>query len=101
VGKAGDASVSVDAVLLDSGTLAGPTIELGGTGRTHDWLLSRQICQQIGLPVILAGGLNADNVVEALDTVRPGGVDVCSGVRTNGDLDPKKVGSFIEAVSSW
>lgn len=88
----------VDALLLDSGNPGLPVKELGGTGRLHDWELSRRIIGGVGVPVWLAGGLNADNVANAIRTVRPHGVDVCSGVRTNGALDPDKLKRFVKAV---
>lgn len=88
----------VDALLLDSGNPGLPVKELGGTGRLHDWELSRRIIGGVGVPVWLAGGLNADNVANAIRTVRPHGVDVCSGVRTNGSLDPDKLKRFVKAV---
>lgn len=89
----------VDAVLLDSGNQSLPVKELGGTGRTHDWNLSRQIREAINVPVFLAGGLKAENVAEAIRQVRPFGVDVCSGVRTNGKLDEEKLRAFFAAVT--
>jgi phosphoribosylanthranilate isomerase len=88
----------VDALLLDSGNRALPVKELGGTGRTHDWALSRRIVAAVKCPVFLAGGLNAGNVFEAIDRVRPYGVDLCSGVRTDGRLDPIKLNDFFAAV---
>ena len=88
----------VDALLLDSGNLTLPIKELGGTGRTHDWELSARIVQEVPLPVFLAGGLDPSNVSDAIRTVRPFGVDVCSGVRTAGRLDPTKVRGFLEGV---
>jgi phosphoribosylanthranilate isomerase len=88
----------VDALLLDSGNPFLEIKELGGTGRVHNWLLSREIVKQSPIPVFLAGGLNADNVREAIDTVQPFGVDVCSGVRTNGMLDELKLEAFIKAA---
>jgi phosphoribosylanthranilate isomerase len=91
---------SVDALLLDSGNQSLAIKELGGTGRVHDWNLSRIICQRVTVPVFLAGGLNAANVGEAIATVRPFGVDVCSGVRSAGKLDEKKLCEFISAVES-
>jgi len=87
-----------DALLLDSGNPVLAVKELGGTGRVHDWRLSRQIVEQSSVPVFLAGGLNADNVRAAIDQVQPFAVDVCSGVRTNGHLDPKKLESFFNAI---
>jgi Phosphoribosylanthranilate isomerase len=91
-------SKHVHAILLDSGNPKLSIKELGGTGRVHDWKLSRKIVESISIPVFLAGGLNAGNVRKAIDEVLPYGVDVCSGVRTNGDLDENKLKSFIEAV---
>jgi phosphoribosylanthranilate isomerase len=84
----------VDAILLDSGNPKLKIKELGGTGRRHDWRLSRKIVETCGKPVFLAGGLNAGNVREAIDTVQPFGLDVCSGVRTDGKLDLKKLEQF-------
>jgi phosphoribosylanthranilate isomerase len=91
----------VDAILLDSGNPRLAVKELGGTGRQHDWRLSRRIVATCGKPVFLAGGLNAENVREAIETVRPFGLDLCSGVRTNGNLDLKKLEAFFNAVSGF
>lgn len=88
----------VDAVLLDSGRPNAAIKELGGTGRAHDWSISREIREAIDVPLFLAGGLHAGNVGEAIATVRPFGVDVCSGVRTEGRLDAVKLGAFMSAV---
>ena len=88
----------VDALLLDSGRPDAKTRELGGTGRVHDWSLSREIVDQASRPVWLAGGLKPENVAGAIELVRPYGVDVCSGVRTNGTLDEEKVRRFVSAV---
>jgi len=60
--------------------------ELGGTGRTHDWTVSKKIVELVDVPVFLAGGLNPENVTDAIQHVHPFGVDICSGVRTNGIL---------------
>lgn len=90
----------VDSLLLDSGNPRLAVKELGGTGRRHDWTVSRRIVESSPVPVYLAGGLSASNVVEAIETVAPFGVDVCSGVRTGGALDIGKLGAFIEAVRS-
>jgi phosphoribosylanthranilate isomerase len=73
--------------------------ELGGTGRTHDWTLSRQIRETIEVPLFLAGGLSPTNIVEAIATVQPYGVDVCSGLRVNGKLDATKLSAFFSAVN--
>lgn len=88
----------VHAFLLDSGKPGGTMRELGGTGRTHDWQVSRAFVAASPLPVFLAGGLTPANVGEAIATVRPFGVDLCSGVRTDGRLDQTKLDAFMAAV---
>ena len=89
----------VDALLLDSGNPRLAVRELGGTGRRHDWRLSRRIRDAVApLPLYLAGGLHADNVAEAMRTVLPFGLDLCNGVRTEGRLDAVKLRSFFAAV---
>ncbi len=90
----------VEALLLDSGNQRLPVKELGGTGRTHDWTISAQIVSRAPVPVFLAGGLTADNVQAAIQTVRPFAVDVCSGVRTDGALDEGKLERFMAAVAA-
>lgn len=87
-------SEDVDALLLDSGNPNLKIKELGGTGRVHDWKLSRQICESAKCPVFLAGGLKPENVRQAIEEVQPFAVDVCSGVRTNGRLDEQKLKVF-------
>ena len=87
-----------DALLLDSGRPAMTVAELGGTGRTHDWTVSRRIVQASAAPVWLAGGLTPANVGEAIEQVNPFGVDLCTGVRTAGRLDARKLSSFFHAV---
>jgi len=93
-------SAEVDALLLDSGQPKGSIKTLGGTGNIHDWEISREIVKNVKIPVFLAGGLNALNVRSAIEIVRPFGVDVCSGVRTNGRLDAEKLTAFVNAVHS-
>jgi len=88
----------VDAVLLDSGNQSLAVKELGGTGRTHDWNLSRRIREAIDVPLFLAGGLNPSNVAAAIREVQPFGIDVCSGLRTNGALDAEKLSAFIREI---
>lgn len=95
-----DVSKHVDALLLDSGQKSDGIVELGGTGRTHDWDVSEQICRNVEIPVFLAGGLNPDNVGEAIKKVQPFAVDICSGVRTNGHLDAQKLSRFMQNVIS-
>ncbi|HEX6846883.1 MAG TPA: phosphoribosylanthranilate isomerase [Chitinophagaceae bacterium] len=93
-------SPHVDAILLDSGNPKARIKTLGGTGNVHNWDLSREIVKAVNIPVFLAGGLHANNVRQAIETVRPFGVDICSGVRTEGQLDPNKLEAFIKAVHS-
>jgi phosphoribosylanthranilate isomerase len=88
----------VDAILLDSGNQSLAIKELGGTGRAHDWAISRKIRESIAQPLFLAGGLKPDNIAEAIETVQPFGIDVCSGVRTDGRLDEKKLGALFEQM---
>lgn len=88
----------VDALLLDSGRPQAPVKELGGTGRVHDWSLSRRIRDAVGVPLYLAGGLRPDNVSEAWRAVAPFAFDVCSGLRTGGRLDQAKVADFMARV---
>lgn len=89
-------SNSVDALLLDSGNPNLEIKELGGTGRVHNWNLSRQIRDNAKCPIILAGGLKPENVRQAIDAVQPYAIDVCSGVRTNDVLDKNKLISFVK-----
>lgn len=90
----------VDALLLDSGN---PTLKikvLGGTGRLHNWAISRAIREAVPIPVFLAGGLKPENVRAAIEAVCPFGIDVCSGLRTDNQLDPAKVFDFMRVVKS-
>lgn len=89
---------NVDALLLDSGNQKLAIKELGGTGRTHDWRISRRIVESVPIPVYLAGGLTPQNVTTAIREVRPFGLDICSGLRTNGNLDEGKVRQFFANV---
>lgn len=83
------------AFLLDTGQRSGPIKQLGGTGITHDWSISAKIVSEVHVPVILAGGLNPENVKQAAEYVKPYAVDVCSGVRTNNNLDRQKLSEFM------
>ena len=93
-------SKHVDAILLDSGNPNLSVKELGGTGRTHNWELSKEIRKSIPIPLFLAGGLNKDNVRQVIEIVHPFGLDLCSSVRTNGKLDPQKLKDFFEAIEN-
>jgi phosphoribosylanthranilate isomerase len=88
----------IDALLLDSGNPTLAVKELGGTGRVHNWQVSRRIVAQSQVPVFLAGGLNPENVQKALDMVQPYGLDICSGVRTHGHLDACKLEAFMQLI---
>ncbi|MDP9205538.1 MAG: phosphoribosylanthranilate isomerase [Gemmatimonadota bacterium] len=98
--QARQVEAQVDALLLDSGNPSLATKELGGTGRAHDWAISRRIRDAVRVPVYLAGGLNPQNVGRAIAQVQPFGVDLCSGLRTNGQLDAAKLEQFMRAVES-
>lgn len=98
--EARDCQDQVDMLLLDSGNQDLAVKELGGTGRIHDWTLSRRIVVEVAVPVFLAGGLRTENVAKAIRTVRPYGVDLCSGVRTLGALDGEALSRFVEAVAA-
>jgi len=98
VEEAARAALGVDAILLDSGNQKLAVKELGGTGKTHDWSLSRAIRERIGVPLFLAGGLTAANVGNAIEKVGPFGLDLCSGVRSCGRLDKNKLREFFGAV---
>ena len=85
-----------DALLLDSGSPRDRTF--GGTGQVHDWSISAAIVRAVPVPVWLAGGLNPANIASAVQTVRPFGVDLCSGIRTHGRLDARLGRSFVDAL---
>jgi phosphoribosylanthranilate isomerase len=88
----------VHAFLLDSGRPSLSVPKLGGTGRAHDWSVSAAFVKASPHPVFLAGGLNPGNAREAIRAVQPYGIDLCTGVRTNGDLDVDKLSAFMTAV---
>ncbi len=98
VAEAVGVAPEVDAILLDSGDPGRPVKELGGTGRRHDWRLSRRIREAVAVPVFLAGGLDPDNVADAVAEVGPFGLDVCSGLRTGGALDEGRVSRFFAKI---
>ena len=96
--KALEKSKYVDYLLLDSGKPNEEIKELGGTGKTHNWEISRAIVKDSNIPVFLAGGLNNNNIIEAINFVEPYGIDLCSGVRINDVLDKNKLTQFIQCV---
>ena len=98
VREAMEAAAYVDALLLDSGNPGLPVKVLGGTGRTHNWEISREITRSVNIPVFLAGGLHSGNVKQAIEAVQPYGLDLCNGVRTNGKPDAVKLKAFFEAI---
>lgn len=98
--QAGAMSSVADALMLDSGNPNQRVKELGGTGRTHDWSISRRIRDTVSVPVFLAGGLNPDNVAAAIREVRPYGVDVCTGLRTDGALVEAKLAAFVQSMET-
>jgi len=91
-------SERVDALLLDSGNPNLKVKELGGTGRVHNWKLSRKIVKESKVPVFLAGGISSDNVEKAINEVAPFGLDLCSSVRTNGKLDKQKLEDLFSKI---
>ncbi len=98
--EAVEVAAQVDAILLDSGNPKLAIKELGGTGRTHDWTLSRQIRERIEIPIFLAGGLKPENVRKAVQQVGPFGIDICTGVRREGKLDEGKLRVLFANLSS-
>ncbi len=96
--EAKNAAQFVDALLLDSGNQKLKVKKLGGTGRTHDWTISRKIRDTVSVPLFLAGGINANNVLDAIKKVEPFGVDLCSGVRENGRLSEKRLKEFFSML---
>lgn len=98
IGEAEAIAPQVDAILLDSGNPNLAVKELGGTGRVHNWEISKQIRSRLDVPVFLAGGLKAENAHQAIREVGPFGLDLCGGVRTDGNLDPAKLRAFFRRI---
>lgn len=95
-----EAARVADAIVLDSANPDVPYRWEPQTGKTHDWSISREIVRAVSCPVLLAGGLTAGNVRYAVEQVRPYGVDVCTGVRSEDRLDTRKLVAFFEALRS-
>jgi len=89
----------VDAILLDSGNQSKQIKELGGTGRTHNWEISNKMRKILDIPIFLAGGINPENITQAINQVHPFGIDLCSGVRTDGKLDEVKLRNLFNKLS--
>jgi len=86
-----------DGLVIDSLDEAGG----GGTGRTHDWDRTAEVVERLDVPVLLAGGLTPENVAEAVETVRPFGVDTASGVEREGGIkDHDAVEEFVDRADS-
>lgn len=100
IDEALEASQYVDFLLLDSGNPRQKIKQLGGTGRIHNWELSRRIREECNVPIYLAGGINSNNVAAAIKAVDPFGIDLCSGVRTNASLDRTKLSKFFTSLES-
>jgi phosphoribosylanthranilate isomerase len=88
----------VDAILLDSGNQSKQLKELGGTGRTHNWEISCKIREELDIPIFLAGGIKPNNIAQAIAQVHPFGIDLCSGVRTDGKLDEIKLSKLFSNI---
>ena len=94
-------AAGADALLVDSADTSEGFLRMGGTGRTTNWTLARDVVDCSGVPVFLAGGITPANVVEAIERVRPHGIDLCSGVEASkGKKDPRKVQALIESLAS-
>jgi phosphoribosylanthranilate isomerase len=100
INRAQAISSYVDGLLLDTGNPDLPQKILGGTGRTHDWNISKEIRSKVSVPIFLAGGLNPENVASAAKLVKPFCIDICSGVRTDGVLDKDKLMKFFKSINS-
>ena len=98
IDEAVNVSNFVDLILLDSGNQKLAVKKLGGTGRTHDWSISKEIIKRLNIPVFLAGGINSSNVSAAINVVKPYGIDLCSGVRINGKLDEDLLKEFFSKL---
>lgn len=99
--EAVNASKFCHGLLLDSGNQKLKIKVLGGTGKTHDWTISKRIVKAVNVPVFLAGGLNPSNIKKAIEEVQSFGVDVCSGLRVNHNLVESKLIEFIYNINHW
>ena len=90
-----------DALLVDAADDSEGFLRMGGTGRTTDWSLARDVVEKVDTPVYLAGGISPSNVIDAVRSVRPYGIDLCSGVEAEkGTKDPAKVAALFDSLRS-
>ena len=88
-----------DALLFDTVDSSSGKTRYGGTGKTSDWNLAAQLIQTCSVPAFLSGGIRPENVKAAIETVRPYGIDLCSGVEsTKGVRDPRKLDLLMQQV---
>ncbi|MBC8230856.1 phosphoribosylanthranilate isomerase [bacterium] len=93
-------SAGADALLLDTVDVSGDKLRFGGTGKVSDWNIARELVKGFKTPVFLAGGINPDNVKEAIQTVRPYGIDLCSGVESmKGKRDREKLNRLMRNLT--
>lgn len=100
VAKAISVESLVDYILLDSGKQQGNPKALGGTGLVHDWTISADIVKTLETPIILAGGLTVENAAEAISTVRPAGIDICTGMRDPKFLVLERLDALVSLVNA-
>ena len=93
-------SAGADALLLDTVDVSGDKLRFGGTGKVSDWNIASELVKGFKTPVFLAGGINPDNVKEAIQTVRPYGIDLCSGVESmKGKRDREKLNRLMRNLA--
>ena len=90
-------NAGVDALLFDTADFSNGQARFGGTGTRSDWNLSAELIQVCKVPAFLSGGIRPENVREAIETVRPYGVDLCSGVEASkGIRDRRKLDQLMK-----
>ena len=88
-----------DFLLFDSVDMSLEKPRYGGTGKTCDWNVAAELITESPLPVFFAGGIRPENVKAAIETIRPHGIDLCSGVEASkGIKDPRKLERLMEQV---
>ena len=92
-------NAGADGLLFDTVDFSSGRARFGGTGRTNDWNLARQLIGDSKLPAFLSGGIRPENVRAAIEDVRPYGIDLCSGVESaKGVRDPRKLDLLMQQV---